>query len=159
MACLRGYEERVRDLVRQGVDINGKGEAGLNGLIEATHAGHENIAVFLLSLPGIDVNVVDVIGHNALHEAAWKDRRQVVSVLLERSDVRTDAKDWRGKTARDLAVEQGNKQIVEMIEKREADSARKGSGNNQGNFRKVEKDFQTQSQLSEMREAGRGAYF
>ena len=87
-ACLHGEEDRVRDLVGQGVDINFRDEAGWSGLSFAMMSRHENIAMFLLSQPGIEINVVEPT--SVLHMAALLDMREVAMVLLERSDVKTD---------------------------------------------------------------------
>ena len=96
-ACRGGDVATVRHLVSQGADINCRNGWGASGLYLAVLNGHDDIAMFLLSLPGIDVNIVTNDGDTPLHMAAWENRREIVKELLKRSDLRPDIKNVWGK--------------------------------------------------------------
>ena len=92
-ACAFGTVAAVRNLVRQGVDINYRDEDGRSGLMLTVcraQGGHYNIVVFLLSLPGISVNLTTITGDTVLQMAALHNRREIVRELLKRSDIRLD---------------------------------------------------------------------
>ena len=116
-ACREGDEITVRRLVGKKVDINCTDSDGWTGLYWSVVGGHENIVMFLLTLPGLDVNVASC-GRTALQIAAISDLRYIVRLLLNRSDIDLDVKDEEGNTVKDLSSKYKNKEIIVMIDER-----------------------------------------
>jgi len=84
-ACERGHLATVKDLVRQGVNINCTSDEVFStqwsGLAAAVCHGYYDIVLFLLSLPGIDVNMTRTYqGYTALHWAAIKNISELILV-------------------------------------------------------------------------------
>ncbi|HUH14156.1 MAG TPA: ankyrin repeat domain-containing protein, partial [Longimicrobiales bacterium] len=81
-AAMEGDAERVRSLVRQGVDVNGPQGDGMTALHWAARHGDADMAGVLLGA-GADVRAVTRIGaHTPLHVAARGGSEPVVRALL-----------------------------------------------------------------------------
>jgi len=88
-ACRDGDVPMARQLIDEGVDINGLHD-GYTGLQHAIDHDKREIVNLLLTCPGIDVNARDAIGETALHFAVWEENTEVVRRILSRGDIRLD---------------------------------------------------------------------
>jgi len=82
-ACESGDESLVRDLVKNGEDINREDVFGKNPLLVACRRGHENIVKYLVE-HGADVNKKYGPGITALREACISGNESLVRYLVER---------------------------------------------------------------------------
>ena len=72
--------DRVRDLLKQGVDVNVKDRNGKTALMEATRHGHADVVRLLLD-KGSDVNAKDNEGRSPLDLATAGDYTEIVELL------------------------------------------------------------------------------
>jgi len=118
-ACLSGDLSTVRQLIVEGVDINGmcrNGNRDCTGLMGAIWSKNMDLVNLLLTCPDIDVNIRSSHrGDTALWSAIWGDNAEIVRMLLSRGDVDVNITDNRGRTALVLALWKDNKEIVRML--------------------------------------------
>ncbi len=88
VAAVKGDSERIAELLKKGVNINGKAarngpdSAGRTALMAAAAYGHPDTVNLLLS-KGADVNVRHEVGGTALTGAAARGHLEVVKALLK----------------------------------------------------------------------------
>jgi len=81
-AAHSGNEPAVLKLLRQGADLDERGEHGRTALHYACAAGHISIVKALL-LFGDDINKKDFNKTTALHFAAWENHIDILDLLLD----------------------------------------------------------------------------
>ncbi len=117
MVCRRGDVAAVRRLLEEGADVNQIDTAGWTPLMNASAAGHVQVAGLLID-SGADVNYRDQErGMTALMLAALLGETEVVRLLLDKgADI--DAKNHDGETAQDVARAYEFFDIVDLLLKR-----------------------------------------
>ncbi|KAJ7127859.1 ankyrin repeat-containing domain protein, partial [Mycena epipterygia] len=114
-----GYIDGVRNLLKNGAEVNIQDQRGGNPLQAASFGGHTDIAQLLLA-NGADVNSKysdDMRGReitNPLLAACWNLRTQTVQLLLENGAV-ANARSTRYGTALHLAALKGGTEIVRLL--------------------------------------------
>jgi len=108
-ACRRNDVSRARQLIAEGVDINGKYN-DYTGLIGAVMKNYREIMNILLACPDIDVNIRDSYGRTALYRAITMDNTEAVGKLLTRGDTRLDYTTIWGNTVLHVACSSVNKE-------------------------------------------------
>src|SRR5260370_871056 len=112
-AAEAGDNAEVRNLLREGADVNAKGSYGSTALIGAAARGHTNTLRTLLE-KGADVNAKDNNGRTALTEAAFEGHTDTVRALLEQgADV--NVRDTDGDTALSKAEKQNYSDIIALL--------------------------------------------
>ncbi|KAM0723139.1 hypothetical protein Q7P37_001339 [Cladosporium fusiforme] len=81
-ASRNGWQEMVRQLLREGVSINSLDARGRSALHEASSKGHETTVQLLLER-GADVKTSCAEGRTALHEAARNGHESTVRLLIK----------------------------------------------------------------------------
>jgi len=114
-ACLYGHVPMTRQLIAEGIDINGRLNSGYTGLQCAINAGKREIVNLLLTCPDIDVNVKDENGETALIAAVWDTNTEVVRRILSRGDNRLDNTDHEGYTVLHHACRANKETYVQMV--------------------------------------------
>ena len=114
-----GEVERVRTLLKQGVDVNcrapstGSVPAGTTALMAAAARNHLDV-VKLLTANGANVNQADEGGGTALIYAVWKGYKDIVAHLLEKgADVHAKTRD--GRTPLSVSIQYGHREIETML--------------------------------------------
>ena len=79
--CSYGDLDKVKALLGQGEDVNGKSSCGKTGLILAVEKHHNSVVDLLLQQPRIDVNWNDNHGFCALAEACFVNNAEAVRML------------------------------------------------------------------------------
>jgi len=114
-----GEIQRVRELLKQGVDVNcrapstGTVPAGTTALMLAAARDHLDV-VKLLVANGANVNQADEGGGTALIYAVWKGHKDVVAHLLEKG-ANVHAKTRDGRTPLSVASQFGRTEIESML--------------------------------------------
>jgi hypothetical protein len=138
-AVAAGYKDVAEILIRNGADVNARGEGGLtplhtvavretksflyiNGLCEAPSgatyfvAAPGRIVVELLVAKGADVNARNALGETPLHRAAlWGQPGVAEALMAAGADV--NAKSDDGKTPLKRAIECQNDEVAEVLRK------------------------------------------
>jgi ankyrin repeat protein len=119
LAARFGQEETVRNLLDQGVDVNGRDALGRTPLIGA--AGERQPAVLRLLLArGAELGLQDRDGMNALMTAVINGRKDNVRLLLE-AGADLEALSPAGETALMVAIRAGQADLVDYLLARGAD--------------------------------------
>ncbi len=94
-AADQGIETLVAAQIRNGNNVNAKGDFGATALIRASYRNYTNIMEMLINL-GADVNMADEGGATALHLAARQGNLEAVKLLLKYDAVAdmADAEGW-----------------------------------------------------------------
>lgn len=112
-AVADGDARRVRELVGQGVDLNGPLELGMTPLMRAANRDDERIATILIDA-GADVNLSGMDGLTPVHIAARSDSVGVGELLIDRgADPAT--RSASGMNALDQAAASGSSEFVELL--------------------------------------------
>ena len=99
--------------LRNGADINGKGNKGITALLEYSSSGNLKIVKYLVER-GADKNAMDDLGRNSLHFAAGKGYLSIVKYLVEQgADI--NAVDKFKKTSLHSAALYGHLEIVKYL--------------------------------------------
>ena len=109
-ACGEGDLFKVRQLIKEGCDVNTRGEHGRTPLIEAAREGHDQVVEELIR-EGAHVNVKDKYQQTALYCASWRGRCSVVKTLCA-ADADTNVQDHWGVTPLMRAAWRGSDEIV-----------------------------------------------
>ena len=108
--CREGDLFRVRRLIKEGYDVNTRGEYGKAPLIEAANRGHDQVVKELIR-EGARVNVKDNDQRTALHYASWNGHCTVVKTLCA-GGADTNGQDQWGETPLMCAAREGSDKIV-----------------------------------------------
>jgi ankyrin repeat protein len=110
-----GNLDRVRDLLRKGVNVNVKNKYGEVALVSANIDGHVDVICALLNGEGVDVNTKDAHGVTALFVASEKGHFEVVHALLKHEGIDANIKDDDGNTALIMASWNGHLEVVRVL--------------------------------------------
>ncbi len=80
-AAIHGKTERVKSLLAEGIEVNGKTATGRTAMMAASFNGNLRVARILLSY-GADVNLADNQGTTALMDAVIFGREELVRLLI-----------------------------------------------------------------------------
>ena len=80
-AAILGKTERVKSLLADGVDVNGKTATGRTAMMAASFNGNVRVARILLAY-GADVNLSDNLGSTALMDAVVFGSEELVKLLI-----------------------------------------------------------------------------
>jgi ankyrin repeat protein len=113
-AARKGESEKVRDLLKSGVDVNAKNETGYTALMFAAMLGHAEVVDSLIEA-GADVNAENEQQATALMSAVVGGNTEIVKALIHAgSDVNVASES--GDTALTLAAKTGDgAEIVEVL--------------------------------------------
>lgn len=127
-ASKNGNIEKVKKLIKNDVNVNGKNRKGVTPLIEAAEYGRIDIVRVLIK-SGAEVNSTANEGSTALSFAAWKGRYDVVKVLLSNgADI--NVRGNGGYTPLIVAATYGHENIVMLLLSRGANvNIRSDKGN------------------------------
>jgi ankyrin repeat protein len=118
-AVIRGEVGKVKDLVRNGANVNAKGSLGNTPLGAAANEGNLEIVAFLIE-HGADVNPSGFLGSTVLMSAVLNCHAEVVRYLVQHgADI--NAKGFGGDTAFTSAAAHGATVIVEIFLDKGAD--------------------------------------
>lgn len=108
-----GDEERVRQWIQEGIDVNKKSANGMTGLHWAIYRNHESLATLLMQ-HGAEINVQDITGWTPLHVAAYTGNITIAQYLLQKG---ADAgiQNYKGQKPIDIASERNHIQLVEYL--------------------------------------------
>src|SRR5439155_14933075 len=81
-AAEQGHVERIKKLIRQGVDLGERDEMGETALMKAAHKGYINTVKLLLA-NGADVNAKNPFGETALSLATREGRAYIAELLRQ----------------------------------------------------------------------------
>ena len=109
-ACREGDLFRVRQLIKEGHNVNTRGEYGRTFLIEAADRGHDQVVEELIR-EGVYVNVKDNLQLTALYYASCSGHCSVVRTLCA-AGADTNVQDQEGGTPLMRAAERGSDEMV-----------------------------------------------
>ena len=113
-ACWKGDLFKMRQLIKEGCDVNTRGENGTTPLITAAIWGHNQVVVELIR-KGARVNVKDKLQRTALYCASCWGHCSVVKTLCA-AGADTNVQDHRGLTPlMRAAVEGSDEMVCELI--------------------------------------------
>ena len=119
-AAKQGNAAAVRELLRQGADVNEMDARSCTALLLASGKGDVGVVRLLLGVPGTDVDLVDNMGDTALMRASGNGHAEVVALLLQQQNLRSGSKgvnrtNDRGETALWKACRRGDAEVVRML--------------------------------------------
>ena len=109
-ACGEGDLFKVRQLIKEGRNVNTRGEYGTTPLMEAARRGHDQVVEELIR-EGAYVNAKDNYQQTALFYASWKGHCSVVKTLCA-AGADTNVPDQRGGTPLMGAADWGSDEVV-----------------------------------------------
>ena len=113
-ACYYGKIKIVEILIKNGANVNAKGDAGLSPIIAALPANDIDIIKLLLA-NSAKINVKDEKGMSPLEYACSKNDYRYAKLLLDnRADPNTT---YRKKTVLQLSKERKNADIISLLKK------------------------------------------
>ena len=118
-ASSKGDLDKVKSLLKQGVDINTVYENGDTGLILSSTNGHLEVVEFLIK-SGIDIEAVNQRGKTSLMLASQDGNIEIVKLLIK-SGADVNAKDENEDTALKWASEYGTLDVLNFLLKSGAD--------------------------------------
>lgn len=117
-AAISGNMEKLRDILRTGVDINLKHEpTGRTALMMALHKNNHKCVKYLLDNKA-DVNVHDCDGFTAIHHAATRDLPECIDLLLiYDSKINTFSSNatWISRTPLMMAIASNSHRAIESL--------------------------------------------
>jgi hypothetical protein len=118
-AAAEGDEERIEDLLRQGVDANAVDAIGRTAIINAAWRGHEHIVRMLVEA-GVEIDAADDQDRTPLAWASINGYGEISRDLLAEAAL-VDVRDRDGLTPLIRAAWNGHVEIVDALVKNEAD--------------------------------------
>jgi ankyrin repeat protein len=115
----------IKQLLKDGVNVNLKDEIGQPALIHACTKGYKDIAEFLLS-KGADINAKDDVGGTALMYAGLGGHVDAVGLLLDKG-AKFEARDVMKNTALIRVAARGHGDVARLLLERGADVNAKGA--------------------------------
>jgi ppGpp synthetase/RelA/SpoT-type nucleotidyltranferase len=110
-----GDYRKVKQLLKDGVDVNAASYGQTTALHHASQNGHVQVVELLLARDELDVNAADNSQRTALCYASGKGYVQVVELLLARDGVNMNAAGYGQMTALHYASRDGHVQVVELL--------------------------------------------
>jgi len=124
-AAILGKTERVKSLLADGADVNGKTATGRTAMMAASFNGNVRVVRILLAY-GADVNLADNLGSTALMDAVVFGSEKLVKLLIT-AGAEINAVDKQNVSVIDKAKKTDFSNIVKLLEKslppKEQDSA------------------------------------
>jgi ankyrin repeat protein len=115
LASDKGDYRKVKQLLKDGVNVNAANDDQMTALHLASKNGHVQVVQLLLARDELDVNAADNFQRTALYYASGKGYVQVVELLLARDGLDVNAADNFQRTALYYASEEGYVQVVELL--------------------------------------------
>jgi len=112
-ASMAGDLDAVRELIRQGHDVNARGEGGWTALLSSSAQGYPKLMKFLLD-SGANPDISNVLGITPLIYGARYGNIEVVKMLIDYG-AGLNLQDTYGNTALMKATECGNIKIVDIL--------------------------------------------
>lgn len=113
IAAIQGKQQRVQNILVQGIDVNGRVTGGRTALMAAAYSGNFRIAKLLLTY-GANVNLNDKQGNTALMDAIiFGDPRIVKLLITGGADV--NVANAQGEGALEIAKKTGHKQLLKIL--------------------------------------------
>lgn len=124
LSCKNGNLKKVKELIKNGADVNLHDIEGFAALHWAAYNGHLNIVKYLdvvkyLVKNGAEVNLQDKYGWTALHRAAWSGNSKIVKYLVK-NGADLNLKNYKGNTALDIAVRKSHNDIGDYLKSKGA---------------------------------------
>ena len=113
-AAILGKTERVKSILADGIDVNGKTATGRTAMMGASFNGNVRVARVLLSY-GADVNLADNQGSTALMDAIIFGREELVTLLIT-AGADVTAADKQNVSVLEKAKKTQNDNIVTILE-------------------------------------------
>ncbi|MFN7038500.1 MAG: ankyrin repeat domain-containing protein [Alphaproteobacteria bacterium] len=114
-AARDSQEEKVKSLLKEGVDVNSTDRLGHTGLHLASYQGHLNIVKILLeNNADLEAGAVKSQYERPIHYAAKNDQTEILEILLEKG-AKLNATDINGATPLHLAARQGKINSVRFL--------------------------------------------
>jgi ankyrin repeat protein len=102
-AIINNDLKTIKDIVKSGMDVNGRNGKGETPLFQAVDKNKIEAARLLLKYPETDINAVDKLGWTVLHNAVYWDRPELVELLLKHPKINLKLKDREERNVMDLA--------------------------------------------------------
>jgi ankyrin repeat protein len=112
-ACNEGNLDRVKKLIKQGININQQNVNNDTALMIACLANHENIVFELLQVPGINVNITNDDNTTALIIASENNNTNNVEQLLLIPGINVNHENNDGETA--LSITRRHNNMVNLL--------------------------------------------
>ncbi|BCG65943.1 MAG: hypothetical protein methR_P3815 [Methyloprofundus sp.] len=114
IAAIQGKQQRVQNILVQGIDVNGRVASGRTALMAAAYSGNFRIAKLLLTY-GANVNLNDKQGNTALMDAIiFGDPRIVKLLITGGADV--NVANAQGEGALEIAKKTEHKPLLKILE-------------------------------------------
>lgn len=114
VAARTGNLEKIKRLVKAGIDVDTKSESGSTALMAASYYGHFDIVRFLIRNKA-NLNIQEVNGNTALMWASSKGHKYIVQILLE-NKAKVYLKNKDGLSALAIAKRIGHKEILSLLD-------------------------------------------
>jgi len=112
LVCERGTLEDAQLLVKNGADVNVKGDGEQSAIYLATRYGAHEILEYLCKIEGADLNAAwDFIGYTPLMQAAEDNYIEAAWILCQ-NGADSKIKDKEGKTAIEIATDDAVKEVL-----------------------------------------------
>jgi ankyrin repeat protein len=124
-ASFFGLEQIAEQLLKQGADVNAKGDHFANALSAASYCGHKQVVALLLLVKGVDIDAQRGFYGNALQAASASGNIEIVILLLDKgADV--NAQGSHHGNALEFASDEGHFEIVKILLDKGADVNARG---------------------------------
>ena len=114
MASIEGSEQRVRDALEHGAQVNHQNDSGMTSLMHASLRGHQKVVHALLKA-GADTRVTDDRYNTALHYASKGCNHRVLLELLRSKDAPVNSQNHVGQTPLIAASEQACPRALDVL--------------------------------------------
>lgn len=111
---MKGYTQRLRALLKSGVDVDYADQFGHTALHQAARAGFAEGAEMLIEA-GSDVNHRNEAGVTPLMNAAWTPLGKVVKVLLDTPGIDVKARSHADLAAIHYAAQNGSPESIRLL--------------------------------------------
>jgi ankyrin repeat protein len=115
LASDTGDYRKVKQLLKDGVDVNTTNKSRRTALHYASRDSHVQVVQLLLARDRVNVNAADDDQMTALHYASRDGHVQVVELLLARDDLDVNAADKYQRTALHYASRDSHVQVVQLL--------------------------------------------
>ncbi|MCF6252054.1 MAG: ankyrin repeat domain-containing protein [Methylococcaceae bacterium] len=113
-AAILGKSDRVKSILADGIDVNGRTATGRTAIMGACFNGNVRVARVLLAY-GADVNLADNQGSTAIMDAVIYGREQLVKLLIT-AGANVNAVDKQNVSVIEKAKKTHNDNIIKILE-------------------------------------------
>ena len=110
-----GDNNKIRQAITNGADVNCDAEDGWTPLTNVAYYGHRESMRLLLAAPGIDVNKLNQKGYSALSIAAQKGHTDCVRMLLEAPGINVNLENKSGDSPLCWAASRGSAECIRLL--------------------------------------------